>query len=258
VKAKVVLAVYALVSAVHLAACLLRDIAASETRGGYDVWWIFAVTKCALMPLLMLWLRASAPAGAADLPFGRVQAALLACLVGDAALLAPGMIPFLLGMGAFGAAHVLYMTAWMRPVGWRAQLVADRLVYVLPLFVFVYIVYSKASGGMEPAMRPAILAYMTLLVGDCFCAFLRRNAIDAPSSASILNGAFLFVQSDSLIALNEFLRKGPDGRPIEPGMPWAQFMIMATYIVGQYLIVRGCIARASEAPGDAPPAAPAA
>lgn len=225
--------------ALHLAACLALDL------GRADAWPVFAATKPLIVPLLALWLKLGAEREPDDLPLGRVYAALAACLAGDVALLFPGTPAFMAGMGAFGVAHVLFMSAWLRPLRMSAQFDRDHLVYALPLLVFVYIVYAKVRPALPEALRPAIIAYMLLLVGDCFCAFLRRISVDAPSSASIVNGAFLFVQSDSLIALQEFRRVSADGVS-DPGMPYVQFMIMGTYIVGLGLMIGGCIARSRE------------
>jgi uncharacterized membrane protein YhhN len=242
--ARVSLAAYWAVSVVHLVACLLLDL------GRTEAWPLFAATKCALVPLLLAWLAAAAAGPAADLPLGRVRAGLVACFAGDVALLFPGTAAFMAGMGAFGVAHVLFMSAWLRPFRLGAQLKRDTLVYALPLLVFVYIVAAKIQPAVPQGLRLAVIAYLLLVVGDCLCAFLRRNAIDAPSSGSILNGAFIFVQSDSLIALQEFRRDLPGGGG-DPPLPLAELMIMGTYVVGLFLIVRGCVARTREAPAPA-------
>ena len=233
---------YWAVSIVHLLACLGIDI------GGPHGHVFFAWTKPLLMPLLMLVLYVGARPRPADLPIGAVQAGLFASFLGDVLLMFSGTAAFLGGMGAFGLAHVCYIYAWSRAYSLRTPFARHEAVFVLPLFVYVYVAYSLIHPNLSPAMRPAILGYMALLVGDCFAAFLRRLAVPAPSGTAIFVGAFLFVQSDSLIALHEFRATFPDGTRA-PGLPLVQLMIMATYVIGQWLIVRGCMARAGERQG---------
>jgi uncharacterized membrane protein YhhN len=248
---------YWLVAAAHLAACVARDVMESagarpEAIRGTWAGNLALATKPALMPLLSAYLGvAAARLRRSDIPLFAVQTALWFSCAGDVALMLDRKEAFGAGILAFAVAHAFYIYAFLGGINASEHLRLDRLALALPLFVFGYIVYGTVHpqlAGEPMLIRVGIVVYMGFLLANAFSAFLRRLSVGALSSAAILVGATLFVESDSLIALGRF---GPEGARL----PLVGTAIMATYIIGQYLIVRGCLIRTTE-DDTAVPAAP--
>lgn len=159
----------------------------------------------------------------------------------------PDQAPF--GVLAFFAGHIAYI-AGMRRAGWQptrarwrgvAALVAFGLVYggvilwfnpTQPLRRIAWLTLDP-SPQMLP-VAPALVAYMPLLIGMASVALLRRG------SRMVTTGALVFVASDALIPLNQFLLP-----KAHPGDPWASTALLypgfITYYLAQYLIARGAM-----------------
>jgi uncharacterized membrane protein YhhN len=158
--------------------------------------------------------------------------ALLFCWVGDIALML-GKTYFLWGVGAFGVAHLFFIRAYLKGIDLGSAFNGKAVVFGLPFLVYGYILYCTIFHHLKgnPLMQVAIGIYTLVLLSNGVSAFLRMHLLDLASSPYILVGVVLFVQSDSIIAMTTFV----DTLPLE------RFSIMATYILGQYLMVRGCI-----------------
>ncbi|MDD9349504.1 lysoplasmalogenase [Mumia sp.] len=195
---------YLALSAVHLALVAVDDSLATS------------VTKALLMPALALWVyRAGGPR--------LLLAALAFSWVGDVALEVDGL--FVLGMAGFGAAHVCYVTWFVRQGALRGL----RRRWWVPIAGLV--AWSAAIGVLwgplgeeEPALRIPIVVYSLLLTATAVTAF-------GISLAAGLGGA-LFLLSDTLIAMG----LADVARP-EPAGVW----IMLTYLAGQLLLAVGIV-----------------
>ncbi|MFC9328058.1 lysoplasmalogenase [Kitasatospora sp. NPDC057015] len=183
-------------------------------------------TKPALMPLL----AAHTLAGAERAP--RLLApALLLSAGGDILLQVGGDTAFLAGMGSFAAAHVCYVTMFVR----RGAL-DDRRRTAL-----VAAAYATAWAVMVTSLWPG-LGDLRIPVA-VYSLLLTSTAV---TSARLgwrtgLGGA-LFLLSDTLIATQ--LAKWRE-------LPGHEFWIMATYIAAQYLLASGTLA-AHRQDDDAP------
>lgn len=227
---KILLVVFTLVSMVNLAQNLLWP---------GDNWYVFS-SKVLLMPALaaFLFARTRGQHSRGFLP--KIFIALSLSWVGDFVLGLPTQKAaverglFIAGMAAFGLAHVFLTWAFLSGVEPRRLDVSKALVTCAPFAVYGYTLYSLVyinTNGHDAALRIPVLLYMLLLFATAISGLLRQLQFDSPSSASLLVGALLLVQSDSIIAIQEFV----DTLPAE------DFAIMATYILGQFLIVNGCI-----------------
>jgi uncharacterized membrane protein YhhN len=174
-----------------------------------------------LMSTLAVWvLVAGGPA--------LMAVGLLFSCAGDILLGMDGL--FLAGMGAFAAAHVCYVTHFLRTGAARGL---RRRWWLVPLYaaILVALVVWLWSGLGD--LRVPVLVYALLL------------AATAVTSASLgvwlgIGGA-LFFASDAMIAAFSLADK-PE--PPMPGM-W----IMVTYILAQLLLAIGAVARAKSASG---------
>ena len=190
-------------------------------------------TKPLLMPVLATWFLQQIrqkPAGAFR---NIIVAALLFSTAGDVLLLfaggAGGALYFLLGLSAFLLAHLFYIAAFVRLSRGKKGFLRANTFYLLPFLLYLgallFILYPGIPGGMKV---PVIL-YGCVITGMALSVMNLRGLILPRAWTSLMSGAVLFVLSDSLIALNKF------GFPLGS----ASVLIMITYVIGQYLLIRG-------------------
>lgn len=219
-------------AAVSIAHSIL--VAVDHPLGGF-------ATKQLLMPALALaavWtLRGVRPWPRAAMSF--VLAALALSWIGDGAgLFFPGLPTLPTMILFFGLAHICYMLLFWRAPGIRG---ARRppvwvLVYVAWWGVTVAVVGPPAGSLLIP------LAVYGLVLGGTAALSTRFGPL-------VSWGGALFLCSDTLIALREFLAA--------PG--WVGDLIMPSYALGQGLIVygtvrilrRGAVPRATSEAGEA-------
>lgn len=207
-------------------------------------------------PLLMILLLAfyiQASKG----PLGRLQGFIAASLVfawvGDVALMFVPKSPddieimgiakkpnyFLAGLAAFLFAHMLYAIAFAnvsdknkKPVLRKRVWVVIPLVIYMAAFLYALVPAINAQPLTRPFLGPVII-YSAAIATMVAFALNRYGRVNDKSFAFVFGGALLFMFSDSIIAINKF---------IQP-FAAAGIFIMALYIAGQYLIVKGAIAQ---------------
>jgi uncharacterized membrane protein YhhN len=189
---------------------------AAGPRAGFDA------TKPLLMPLLGLALLAT---GRAVPPL--LLGALLGSCVGDTLLLFSGTL-FLVGMAGFAAAHVCYISVFVRGGATRRR---GRFALAVGCYGAVWIVLmTRLWPDLAANMRIPVACYSLLLAGMAATAFAAGNR-------TALGGA-LFLLSDSLIA----------GALAHWHLPAGTgFAVMATYLAAQYLLATGCVGFAERA-----------
>lgn len=186
--------------AVALAAAAIAAIAGAllRSRGGFDGWtllhWIGKPLATAIL-VGLVWREGAA----VDARLRRgVIAGLVFSLAGDVLLmLSPGL--FVGGLLAFLVAHLCYL---------RAFTVDTRLfARWLPLAVLGAIgaaILTFLWGGLAPALRGPVIAYVVVLVAMAAQAFARwREHPDARTRMAAIGGV-LFVASDALLAIDRF------------------------------------------------------
>jgi uncharacterized membrane protein YhhN len=164
--------------------------------------------------------------GAADSSAGRwLLVGLALGLAGDVFLLEKSDTRFRLGLASFLVGHLAFVVAFTRlgldPAGWSwlwgpvmfACLVATR--HVLP--------GAMLQGGRALALPVAV--YTVVIGAMVILAFDTGEPL-------IAAGAAVFAASDSVLAVDRFVRP----------MPWAPVAVMVTYHLGQALIVAGVLA----------------
>ncbi|SES71174.1 lysoplasmalogenase [Stigmatella erecta] len=228
-------------SALNLGANLFADMTVPEGKNPTTwVLWLLWTSKPMIVPVLtgILFLRTRGTVS--SICRGPFYLGLLFCWFGDIALLSASALFFQIGLGAFGVAHLFFIRAYLKGSDWRSVVDRKTLIYGLPFLVYGYTQYSvihyQEKMQAAPMMSLAIGVYMVVLLSHGMSGFIRMRLEDAKSSASILVGIVLFVQSDSIIAVNDFVLH----------LPLDRFAIMATYILGISLMVRGCILNCEE------------
>ena len=157
-----------------------------------------------------------------------MASALLFSLLGDILLMFVnlGSHYFLFGLIAFLIAHIMYSIAFakgrnksMNPVGFIAIL----MLYGGGLF---YLLNSRLHNMLLPVML-----YMLIILTMTIFAYLRQGRTVKLSYQFVLLGAFLFLVSDSILALNKFYKP----------LAYSNITIMLTYALAQYFIVIGML-----------------
>ncbi|WP_396641630.1 lysoplasmalogenase family protein [Microbacterium sp.] len=202
---------YALVSLVHVIAL---GIGAEAVAGP---------TKLALMPLLAvaaLWAgRGSAWGTPAPLLFLALAFSWLGDGAGTFFPYAPELPVMLL---CFGLAHIAYIVLFWRFVRikrWPAWALVYAAWWLLLVVILVPIIMSHIGGGIAPAV-----AIYGLVLGST-----------AATATIIAIGAAFFLASDTILAFRLFT---PEAMP-----DWTSPLVMATYTLGQGLIVAGVATR---------------
>jgi len=164
---------------------------------------------------------------------GHFLRALFFCWAGDILLLkqADAEIFFMLGLAAFLFGHLLYILAY-RELRWkdgglqRAQKL--RVSFPVALVGTTLILVLLPYLG---SLKIPVIGYAVVLMGMVMAAFFRYGRTSPDSFWLVAAGAISFMISDSILAINKF----------HTAFSYAGPLIMLTYILGQYLIVRGII-----------------
>ena len=218
---------------------LYAGLAAVDTALAVSPWPVTRrfrmVTKPLLMPALGTAFMVSLSGRDVDhgglLRGGTVAAQALSGL-GDIALLNKSEPAFLSGLGAFFGAHVAYVVAFTDagrplkdPTGRGGTLAAAVA------FTTLAPAMGWAAGRKSPKLRGPVIAYAGILT-SMFAASTRLDpAIPASSRRKVVAGTALFLASDTILGLREFVL--PRKTPLTDGA------VMATYTAGQALIAAG-------------------
>jgi uncharacterized membrane protein YhhN len=159
--------------------------------------------------------------------------ALMACWIGDVALMLVGLNAnwFLVGLASFLVGHIFYIITYRQH---RSEAVENGLLTVqkirasIPVVLagtgLVVILYPHLDGLQFPVM-----IYATAIIIMVMNAIFRFGRTNARSFWLTLSGSIIFMVSDAILAINKFMGE-IDG---------AGVIIMLTYIVAQFLIVEG-------------------
>ena len=185
-------------------------------------------TKPLLMPLLMLaYFLETRPLTELSRYF---LLALFFSWVGDVLLMFDKYDPvfFMAGLAGFLAAHVTYILYFRKIVSDRPSFLKKRPVMLLAVFVYVfellYILWPDLGG-----MRIPVLVYAIVIGTMLSFALWQYGKLEEKTARLYMGGAFFFVLSDTLLAINKFKRE----------LPLAGILIMVTYILAQYMLAKG-------------------
>ncbi|BCL12846.1 lysoplasmalogenase [Micromonospora sagamiensis] len=193
------------------------------------------LSKPLLIPALAAYLTLAAAAHGRR-PDRLVLAALVLSTGGDIALLVDGTAAFLVGMALFLGAHLCYITAFTRHGAARTLL--------RPPLVAVGIGYATGTAAVLVWMWPGLTdAGLALPVAGYAVALATMATTAAAHGPRVALGGGLFLLSDLIIAT---------GVADVGQLPGHGVWVMATYCLGQALIVTGWAARLTPAGSPAP------
>ncbi|MEZ5094310.1 lysoplasmalogenase [Nocardioides sp.] len=163
--------------------------------------------------------------GAADTAAGRwLLVALALGLVGDVFLLGRTTARFQAGLAAFLLGHLAYLACFValgldQPAGALAG-----AVVALGALVAARGVLPATHRSDGPALSAPVAVYMLVITVMVVAAWTTDSWL-------VPLGASVFVASDTMLAVNRFVRP----------LPRADLLVMVTYHVGQALIVLGVL-----------------
>jgi uncharacterized membrane protein YhhN len=153
---------------------------------------------------------------------------------GDVALLGKGQRPFLAGVGSFFAAHVCYIAALesVRPsTATRQQASSLGPRIAAAVWLAGAPVMTVAAGRKDPSLRVPVVAYATVLATMLACATRLDRSLPRDARRRLAAGSAVFVVSDAVLSVREFLLAGEH--------PRLEAAVMGTYTTGQWLIADG-------------------
>ena len=195
-------------------------------------------TKPLLMPVLLVYLRKGmkAPLNAS---FMLTVGALLFSFGGDAILMYDSKpIYFLLGLGSFAIAQLLYVFAFRKARNdgdWRLPAIY-QIAYAIPFTAFAGVLLWMLLPVVGDDMRIPVTVYALLILSMALNAVYRVNRTNQDSYNQVFFGAVLFMLSDSILAINKF----------HTPMANAGLWIMSTYILAQWNIINGLLKHYNE------------
>ncbi len=146
-------------------------------------------------------------------------ASLLFCAAADIALELPIEMSFMLGLGLFLIAHIVFIVTFSRDF----KMQKSRI----PIIVLIAIYAVSMAFVLTPWLKEmAIPVYIYITAITLMGIFA---ALRASKNKFTLYGAISFIVSDSLIAINKFMM------PVVA----ADYIIMITYYLALFLIVYG-------------------
>lgn len=185
-------------------------------------------TKPLLMPALAFYFYQSVPVT----PLNRfVMAAMLFSFLGDTLLMFSdySSLFFTIGLATFLLAHLVYIIINMNAVEEAGK--GFRLQWQdIPFILFGLIIFSIVKKDLGDMYFPA-LGYTVIICIMTMTARKRWKRTGMSSFWLVMSGAIFFLVSDSMLAINKFM---------EP-IPQADLLVMSTYLIAQFLIIRGLI-----------------
>ncbi len=195
--------------------------------------WLDMLTKPLLMITLLIFYLASRSGKASNTSM-LITGALVFSWLGDVLLMLQNKVDslFIFGLGAFLCAHILYSIAYQFAKNQEqdprySSYIKTRIVFLLLIGgALIYMLYPSLGE-----MRIPVIIYTIVIISMGISALLRRGRTTEKSFIFIYSGALLFIMSDAMLGINKFLNP----------LVQARLLIMATYIVAQFLIVKGIL-----------------
>lgn len=130
---------------------------------------------------------------------------------------------FILGIGAFLITQVIYIFIFSKglaKVYWQ-----KKMVSIVPFLLFYSVLISVLAPKLNNLLIPVMVYGIAISIFGTI-ALLKHLVDKNRLSMTLLQGAILFIISDSMIALNKFHEE----------QTFYPVTIMLTYVIAQYLI----------------------
>jgi uncharacterized membrane protein YhhN len=196
---------------------------------------LICCTKPLLMPVLLVWFLKHTRFEKSFFKRAMIIA-LVAAFLGDVFLLfeSQNEIFFLFGLGSFLIGQVAYAISFLKSIK-DSEGKGDKKLYFLFALIFAsfyFLLMHELWSNLADFTIPVVIYGLAICFMGLTAAY-RYNKVVWHSYWYILGGALTFVVSDCIIAINKFIFGGD--------LFQAQALIMFTYCLAQYLIIRGAI-----------------
>lgn len=153
--------------------------------------------------------------------------ALIFAMLGDIFLMFNTENFFLIGLGCFLVMQILYAVTFLmdKSLNVKENILKSAPVIILALCIITFLWQGLGSMQIPVAIYTAAISLMVA------SAIIRQKSVRW--YLQVVAGVFLFMISDAGIAFNKFGAQ----------FAGAEYFIMTTYMVAQYLIVRGVVER---------------
>lgn len=164
-----------------------------------------------------------------------IQVGLFFSLIGDIALMFQHLDEFffLIGLGAFLIAHMCYCIAFIHNItevgeaeGW---ILSACITIVIALFAVLF--SWELVDKLDEGLTVPVIAYVVVIACMAILAAFRWMRTFPRSFWLVMIGALFFMASDSLLAVNRFIK------PFD----WSPAVIIITYAIAQFLIAAGAL-----------------
>lgn len=165
----------------------------------------------------------------------RIFIGLFMGLVGDTMLMFAdtSQMFFMYGLLAFLLGHVAYITAFYLDFKRVKSFINQISIMAIIIFSVYCVAYFLVLNPYLAEMKYPVLAYAIVIAIMGVFALCRYNTVGEVSFKFVLIGALLFLLSDSALGINKFVIT----------FDYSGIVIMATYMLAQYLITIGAIER---------------
>jgi len=164
-----------------------------------------------------------------------IQAGLFFSLVGDVALMFQHRdeFNFLLGLAAFLLAQLCYTLAFIQNIAdtGGAEGVMLSSILSVPLLIYGFVFALDIMPRLDSALVMPVLVYAGAITVMGITAAFRYRRTFPLSFWLVFTGALLFIASDSLLAVNRFVRP----------LAYGNTLIMITYALAQVAIAWGAL-----------------
>ncbi len=150
--------------------------------------------------------------------------------LGDIMLLYDSELFFMLGLVSFLVAHVLFITMVVKML--KTSTIKLKLVATLPFIISYASLLYILKDSLGSLLIPVIIYGLVISVFG-MVSLLNYLTVKNSINSYLFIGAFLFVTSDSLLAINKFY----DAQKYYPAL------VIVTYILAQYFICKFMITR---------------
>jgi uncharacterized membrane protein YhhN len=142
-----------------------------------------------------------------------------------------GKIYFISGIIAFLFSHIIYIVLFHKQL--QIKKFKLNLVFISgasAILIYLIVIINLLLPSLDSLKIPVVI-YAIVICSMLFFAFKGSLQWQNPANTYVLLGAFIFVCSDSILAINKFYTE----------LQNASFWIMSTYLLAQFLIVTGVL-----------------
>jgi len=172
----------------------------------------------------MVFILLIAILGQATLPLYRymIITGLVFSMAGDVFLMLPSD-RFVAGLVAFLIAHLFYIVAFMLEI---STLTWWPLIPIFTYGIFIYIILAPYLGKL----KPPVSIYIVVILIMAWLALERWNHTSQSGALLACVGAFLFIISDTILAINRFRGAFKPARALNLATYFAAQCLMASSV----------------------------